>query len=127
MPLRYILIFTAIGTVLSFLGVLGFVFLLSPVDLPWWTLLVFYLFVFLTTAGLFTVIGTVVRVRVLKAEVPLRQLTRSARQGALLGLLGVAGLVLAHIQFLTTWSLVLLVLALACLELFFLTSRSRAT
>ena len=127
MPLRHILIFIGLGTILAFGGVLGFVFTVSPADLAWWGLLVFYALVFLVVLGVLTVLGTFVRVKWLKAEVPIRQLTRSFRQGVFLGVLAVIALFLSHVALLNVWSLLLLVLGLAFLELFFLTSRSRAT
>lgn len=127
MPLRYILIFISLGTVLAFGGVVGFVLSVSPADLAWWGLVVFYALVFLVILGTVTVFSTFARVKWLKAQVPIRQLTRSFRQGVFLGVLAVIALFLSHVALLNVWSLLLLVLGLAFLELFFLTSRSRAT
>ncbi|HBU27560.1 TPA: hypothetical protein DEB00_00395 [Candidatus Uhrbacteria bacterium] len=127
MPLRYTILFIGFGTLLAIGGLVAIVYSVSPADLVWWGMLVFYALVFLITLGTLTILGTVVRVRFLKADIPIRQLTRSFRQGVFLGVLACVGLFLSHLQLLTTWSLLLLVLALAFLELFFLTSRSRAT
>jgi len=127
MPPRNILFFIAVGSLLALGGLVGIVFAVSPSDLAWWGMLVFYTLVFLVVFGVLTVLGTVVRVKIFHAEVPIRQLTRSFRQGTFIGILVCLALLLSHLQLLTTWSLLLLILALAFLELFFLTSRSRAT
>lgn len=127
MPLRYILLIISFGTVLALTGVGAILILVSPAELAWWGILVFYALCFLVMLGALTVAGTLLRVRRSKTDLPVRQLTRSFRQGAFLGLLGVVALVLSHLSLLGTWSLLLLVFGIACVELFFLTSRSRAS
>ncbi len=126
MPLRNILITIALATFLAFMGVASFVLFIPPTDLPSWMVLVFYSVLFLGLVGLFTIIGVVGRVYIRKADVPVRQLTRSLRQGTFFSMLVIAALLLSHFGMLSTWTLLLLILGLAFIELFFLTSKSRA-
>jgi hypothetical protein len=127
MPLRNTMILILISTLISWFGVGAFVLLIQPTDLPLWMLLIFYTAIFLASLGSFTLVGTFIRVYIFKAEVAVRQFTRSIRQGVFFSILVASSLFLSHVGLLSTWSLVLLILGLACIELFFLTSRSRAT
>ena len=127
MPLRRILSLVGFGTLLAWSGVIALVLLFRPDDLLIWGVLLFYVLLFLATVGTCTVLGTVVRVRVRRASVPVRQLMRSFRQALFFGLLVVVALVLSHAELLSSWSLLLLIVGLGFVELFFVTSRSRAT
>ncbi len=127
MPLRNTMILILISTLISWFGVGAFVLFIQPTDLPFWMMMIFYGAMFLAALGSFTLLGTFVRVYIFKAEVAVRQFTRSIRQGVFFSILIVSSLFLSHVGLLSTWSLVLLILGLACIELFFLTSRSRAT
>ena len=127
MPLRYTLILLGLGSLISLLGAIGLIVFVNPGHAAWWIVAALYLLIFFCAVGGFWILGTVVRVKVLKADVPVRQFTRSVRQGVFLGALVVVALFLAHIELLNAWSLALLIIGIAFLELFFLTSRSRAT
>ena len=127
MPLRRILSLVSFGTLLAWSGVIALVLLFRPDDLMIWGVLLFYVFLFLATVGTCTVLGTVIRVRIRRASVPVRQLMRSFRQAIFFGLLVIVALVLSHTELLSSWSLLLLIVGLGFVELFFVTSRSRAT
>lgn len=125
MPLRNTIILIFLSTVVGWLGVAGFTLFISPTDLDIWMILIFYTIIFMATLGTFTLLGTGARIYLKKEGLPIRQFTRSLRQGTFFSVMVVSALFLSHIGFLNFWSLLLLVLGLACIELFFLTSRSR--
>lgn len=127
LPIRHMLILLSLAVALASIAFGAMLVLVSPQELAWWGMLVAYALLFVIVLGLSTILATVVRVRVLKQQLPMRQFIRSFRQGMFLGVLVVAALLLSSLSYLRTWSLLLLVLSLACLELFFLLSRSRAT
>ncbi|NQV11889.1 hypothetical protein HQ524_00850 [Candidatus Uhrbacteria bacterium] len=127
MPLRNIMIIILLSTLIGWIGVAAFVLFIHPSDLSMWMLAIFYGVIFVATLGTFALMGTFARVYLRKADVPIRQFTRSLRQGTFFSVMIVSALFLSHLGFLNIWSLLLLVLGLACIELFFLTSRSRAT
>jgi len=93
-------------------GILGFVF--------------FYVSLFLAIVGTFSLIGFVVRSRVLKEEMAFRHVAISFRQGLWFGLLACLSLWLQSKTLLTWFNLLLLVLVLVVIEFFFLSMQRQS-
>jgi hypothetical protein len=86
----------------------------------------FYVSLFLSIVGTFAVLGFVLRRRFLQGELIFRQVAVTFRQAFWFGLFAVVSLWMQHTKFLTWYNLLLLIMGLAILEFFFLsTNRSR--
>lgn len=120
MTLRQYLIFIAIGT-LAALAAAGIVLAaIDPVTAGGLAFAALYVTMGAALVGLFTLIGTSVRVARHKHEDVGNAVARSLRQGAFFSLLILAALFLSSRGLLSTLTVILLVLLLSFVEFFFL-------
>jgi len=87
-------------------GIMGFVF--------------FYFSLFLSLVGTLAVLGLLLRMKFGNEELVFKTVTTSFRQGILLGLLTIGGLILKSQKLLTWWNIIFLVLDLIVMEFFFM-------
>lgn len=122
MSLRKFLITLAVSTVFCWLAWVIVIMYINPQTAGSVGLFCFYMSLFVGLVGTLSLVGFFVRFFINKHEAPFRFLGISLRQGALLSLLVVGGLLLQGAHVLVWWSILLLIVGLVLLETFFLTT-----
>lgn len=126
MSLKKYLFLMTVATILSWGGwALSLVFM-NPVDGGWIALLFFYSSIFLGFLGIFSILGFILRFLIKRNEFAYNQVKRAFRQGFMFALLMVITLALQGFGLLVWWNLVLLIILLAGIEFYFVTSEVRA-
>lgn len=124
MSLRYYLVLMSIGALICWLAwffVLGSV---DPTQAGIFGFLFFYASLFLALTGTFSVIGFLVKKIVLKKDQVIFHHVRSTfRQGMLIALLIIGGLILLQTKLLAWWSAILLILLFTFVEGIIFTNR----
>lgn len=125
MTLRQYLILMTISAVFCWAIWVFVLFMIDPTTAGLLGFAFFYLSLFLALAGTMSVLGLLFRMKFGKEEAVFRTVTTSFRQATLLALLLIGGLFLKSKNLLAWWNIVLLVLALAILEFFFISYQKR--
>lgn len=121
---RYLLIMTS-ATLLCWLAWFLVFFNINPFEAGLISFFAFYASLFLALVGTFTLIGFAWRVWIFKQDEPyFRQVQKTFRHGLLFSILLLITLFLQSQRLLNWWYIILLILAFAFLELFFLTKKS---
>ncbi|MDO8499520.1 MAG: hypothetical protein Q7S66_02560 [bacterium] len=117
MTLRQYLILMSTGTVSCWLAWILIVWSISPDSMGWLGILFFYASLFLALVGTFSVVGFLIRRKILKNDdLVFRKVKKTFRQGVLSASLVIIVLMLLHLDFLTWWLAVLIALFYAILE-----------
>lgn len=119
MTLKKYLILMSLATVVSLVILATVVFYLNPQEAGWWGLALFYVSLFLTLLGIFTLLGFILRVWLINVPV-FQQVGVAFRQASWLAILVVFGLILQSYAWLNWWTMLLMVLLLSAIETGFL-------
>lgn len=125
MKMRQVLSFITFCTVVVAIGLVLVLMRIDPHDAGAVAVVTLQLLIFLFVWGVTSVVGSVVRHTRDPDTLAIRHVQRSMRQGLWFAVLVVAALQLAHLELLMVWTVLPLLGALACLELYFLTKRPR--
>lgn len=126
MTFRDYLVVMAIGTVAAWAAFLIVLVSTDPVHAGLLGFALFYLTFGFAAVGTLSIAGTAVRVWARPQELVSRHVSRAFRQAILLSLLLAACLLLLSAGLFRPWTGILLVLAVALVELAFLASQARA-
>lgn len=121
MTLRTYLIALAAATLVCWASFAMILFYLSPLDSSWIGPTFFFVTLFFSLIGTITLLGFSFRIFFARNEMVFSALNTSFRQGMLIALAIVGSLVLQAFRMLTWWDAALFIIALALLELFFIT------
>jgi len=125
MSLRSYIILMVLATLACFLAFLAVLFFFDPTVGGPLALFLFYASLFLTLVGSFALVGLIARLALTRDNLVFKKVTISFRQGIWLSLLFCVSLYLNKINLLKWQYLLPLILALALLELFFISYKSR--
>ncbi|MBU0624769.1 hypothetical protein KKF05_00315 [Patescibacteria group bacterium] len=125
MTLRQYLSLMLAGTVLSWGAVILIITMIDPTSSNFVVLAIFYISIFLALTGMFSVLGFISRVFILKKRLLLsRQVAVSFRQAVITALLIVTLLFLQSKAMLTWWNALLIVAIMTVVESFFISVAS---
>lgn len=127
MSLKYYLILIGVSTTICWLGFLFILFFINPVITGWLSFVLFYLSLFLSLVGSFSLIGFTLRFLFKKHDIVYKQMNIASRQSILLAFLVIIVLLLQSQRFLYWWSLMILVIIFSLLELFFISYKKFQT
>lgn len=128
MSLKYYLSIMFCATLICWLAWLIIIFNVDPRQAGSWNLIFFYLSLFLSLAGSFSMLGVLFRVYFLKIKEPyFRIVKKSFRHSLFFSLLLVVALFLQSLRLLNWWNLIILILAFSFFEMSFLTERKPLT
>jgi len=125
MTLRKYLILMGMASLVCWLAFLLVIFYMNPITTGPLAVVFFYSSLFLSLVGSFAIIGFALRRKFLQGELIFRQVAVTFRQAFLFGLLVVASLWMQKFKMLTWYNSVLLILAVAVLEFFFLSTKRK--
>lgn len=125
MSLVRFLIFLGIGTVLSWAAWVLVLNMLEPYGGGFVALALFYSSFFLAGVGTLTIIGFFLRYWLEKEKIPFNQIRVALRQGVLVVGGFVVALMLQAQRLLNPWSIIVLLLLIAVIEIFFLAGQSK--
>lgn len=124
MTLRQYLILMTIGTCLCWIAWFFVILYSSPTEGNLLGLVFFYLSLFLAVVGTFSVIGFLIRRRMIKNdEIVFRHVRHTFRQSIIVALVIVIALILLSINYLTWWTGLLLALLFLFVEGILFTNR----
>lgn len=123
MSLRNYIVLMLFGTLACTLILLAVIFFFEPINV--WAVVFFYTSLFLTLLGFFSLIGLFVRLIFTKDTLVFKKVTTSFRQGIWFSLLIVICLYLNRIDLLIWKNVLILVVALALLEIFFMSFKTK--
>ncbi|MBD3359915.1 MAG: hypothetical protein GF365_04390 [Candidatus Buchananbacteria bacterium] len=114
-----------LATIACLLAFLAVVYFFDPFAGGIWALLFFYLSLFLTLIGSFSVFGLFVRLIFTKEKLVLKKVIISFRQAIWFSLLIIISLHLKSLDLLAWKNIILLILAFTLLELFFMSYKTK--
>jgi len=120
MPLRRYLFIMGFGTLISWGALVLVILNIDPFASGFIGLFSFYVMLFLSLMGTFSLFGFFVRIIFVRRSVLFRHIGVSLRQSVLFSLLIMISLMLQANSLFTWWNAILLILGLALLEFFFL-------
>ncbi|MDD5341502.1 MAG: hypothetical protein PHC97_03670 [Patescibacteria group bacterium] len=120
MSLKRYIFLMLFGTLACCLALQAVIYFFDPTSGGVMALFFFYLSLFLSLLGAFSILGLFFRLIFTHDHLVFKKVTASFRQGVWFSLLVVISLFLKHLEIFAWWNLALLILALALLELFFL-------
>ena len=124
MTLRFYLIWMSIGALICWLAWFFVLNNIDPNQAEFIGFLFFYSSLFLALAGTFSVIGFLIKKIVLKDDqIVFHHVKSTFRQGMLIAMVIVSGLILLQTKLLTWWNAILLALLFALIEGIIFTSR----
>jgi hypothetical protein len=125
MTLRSYIILMILATLACYLGLGAILFFFDPFASGFWALILFYASLFLALVGTFALIGLISRLIFTRDNLVFKKVTASFRQGIWLAILSCIALYLNKIKLVDWRYLLPLVFALALLELFFISYKSK--
>jgi hypothetical protein len=125
MSLRSYIILMLITTVACYLAFLAIIYFFEPSENNVLVLILFYTSAFLCLIGTFSLLGLVLRVFFTSDQLIFRKVITSFRQSIWFALLIIIGLYLKNKDLLVWRNIILLILALALLELFFMSYKAK--
>ncbi len=125
MTLKSYIFVMLFSTILAWTGLFLVLGKIDPRETVWTGFLLFYITLFVSLSGFFSLVGLLIRILVLKRELMFRMVARSFRQSLLYSFLVVASFFLKSQELLTWWNLLLLILILTLIEYFSLTMRRK--
>jgi hypothetical protein len=123
MTLRTYLWGMAVSTILCFMSWMLIVVYIDPTTTNLIGIALFYLSLFFSLIGLFTLVGFFLRRKLFKNETEFAQTGIAFRQGVLLSLVFIGSLMLQNLRMLTLGNVVLLIFGLSLLEFYFLSKK----
>ena len=124
MSLRYYLILMSIGAFICWLAWFFVLHSVDPTQAGFFGFLFFYASLFLALTGTFSVIGFLVKKMILRNDLAVFHHVKSTfRQGMLVSVIVIAGLILLQTKLLAWWSAILLMLIGLIIEGIIFTSR----
>jgi hypothetical protein len=127
MTFRDYILVMALATAAAWLGWVVVVYTIDPTMTGTLGFIFFYLTLSVALLGTLSIIGAAVRIWTKREELVSRHVSRSFRQAVLLSTLFVGSLYLLSRGLLTWWVMLLLVVALALVELAFLSAQRQRT
>lgn len=107
----------SVATVLAWLAWVSVLQNVNPDEAGWLGHAAFYVTLFIALVGLASLLGTIIRVHLLKrSQLVLREVKIAVRHGVLLSLMAVVSLLLSLIGWFTWWSFALLLAVLGAVE-----------
>ncbi len=125
MSLRSYIFLMLLATIACFLAFLAVIYFFDPFAGGIWALLFFYLSLFLTLIGSFSIFGLFVRLIFTKEKLVLKKVIISFRQAIWFSLLIIISLHLKSLDLLVWKNIILLILAFTLLELFFMSYKTK--
>ena len=125
MSLRSYIFLMLLATLACYLAFLAVIYFFDPFAGGIWALLFFYISLFLALVGTFSILGLIIRLFFTKEKLVLRKVVVSFRQALWFALLIVVSLHLKSIDLLAWKNIILLILAFALLELFFMSYKTK--
>ncbi|MEK9130865.1 MAG: hypothetical protein AAB429_01985 [Patescibacteria group bacterium] len=126
MTFRQYLTLMALSTAGALMAWLIVVLAIDPINTGAPTKIVFYLTFFIASVGLLSIGGALIRVLVIhKDAVVSRQVAHAFRQSLLFSSIILISLFMASVNYLRWWTMILIVLLFAGIELFLLTAGRR--
>ncbi len=125
MTLRSYIILMLIATIACYLALAAVILFFDPLSGGLLALIFFYLSLFLALLGTFAIIGLIFRILFTSDKLIFKKVTTSFRQGIWFSLLIIVCLYLNGINLLVWKYVALLILALALLELFCISYKSK--
>ena len=125
MTLKKYLFLMTLATLLCWSAFVLVLIFVNPYQTGWLGHLFFYLSLFLSLVGVFSIIGFLVRYLVARNDFAYNQVKIAFRQALMFALLLVAILILQAFRLLVWWNMLLLILLLAGIEYFFVVAESK--
>jgi len=125
MSLRSYIILMLITTLACYLAFLAIIYFFEPSENNALVLILFYTSAFLCLVGTFSLLGLVLRVFFTSDQLIFRKVITSFRQSIWFALLIIISLYLKNKDLLAWRNIILLILALALLELFFMSYKAK--
>ncbi len=123
MTLRKYLIFLFVCTGFCWLTWFFVIRYTNPETTGWLGFAFFYLSLFVSLVGTFSIFGFLVRTMFKREEVIYKKIDVSSRQSIILSLLIIISLILQSQRLMTWWNFVILVAAISLVEIFFISYR----
>lgn len=124
MSVKQYLLFLTSGTAIAICAWLIVLISINPVTAGSFGFLAFYITLFVSLIGVFAALATLIRIKRKKQPTVESIIKVSLRQGLLLAILVEGSLILLALEYLTTVTLLVLVLAISILEFLFLSMES---
>jgi len=100
------------------------IFSINPYEADFLGIIFFYISLFFSLLGTFSIIGSIVRKKLVKKDILFRQVVISFRQAILFSLLIATALFLQSGRILTWWNILILVATLSVIELFAISKKA---
>jgi len=113
-----------VGTILAWTAWTINLFTTDPTQTSILGFMFFYITLFIALVGSLSILGSGIRVLIIRPDVISRQVYVAFRHSILFALLIIGCLILISFDVLRWWSILLFMIVLVCTELFFLTSKS---
>ena len=124
MTLRQYLVLMSVGALICWLAWFFVLGSLDPSQAGFFGFLFFYASLFLALSGTFSVIGFLIKKIILKNDqIVFHHVKNTFRQGVLLAMVIILGLILLQVKLLTWWDAILLVMLFAAIEGVIFTNR----
>ncbi|MDX9892875.1 MAG: hypothetical protein RB292_00485 [Patescibacteria group bacterium] len=123
MSFRFFLILLILGTIIAWAGWLLVIFYLDPTQLSWLGFLFFYAALALALSGTIFLAGDLIKSKIIRNKLLYYRVRSSVRQSILFAMLILGWLLLKSLGVLRWWNLLILILFLAAVEFFFISSQ----
>jgi len=123
MTLRKYLIFLLVCTGFCWLTWFFVIRYTNPESTGWMGFAFFYLSLFVSLVGTFSIVGFLIRSMFKREEVIYKKIDISSRQSIILSLLIIISLILQSQRLMTWWNFIILVVAISLVEIFFISYR----
>jgi hypothetical protein len=100
------------------------IFSINPYEADFLGIIFFYISLFFSLLGTFSIIGSIIRKKLVKKDILFRQVVISFRQAILFSLLIATSLFLQSGRILTWWNILILVATLSVIELFAISKKA---
>lgn len=120
MPYIYYIIGIFIATALGWAGWIVVITNISPFISGYLALSFFYSSLFIALTGTFTILNYYLRVAISKGKNSYQHINTALRQGSLLSLMTIAGLVFQRLRVLTWWDALLILIIVLLVEYYFM-------
>ena len=100
------------------------IFSINPYEADFLGIIFFYISLFFSLLGTFSIIGSIIRKKLVKKDILFRQVVISFRQAILFSLLIATALFLQSGRILTWWNILILVATLSVIELFAISKKA---
>jgi len=118
------IILMIITTIVSWSAWGAVIFSINPYEADFLGIIFFYISLFFSLLGTFSIIGSIIRKKLVKKDILFRQVVISFRQAILFSLLIATSLFLQSGRILTWWNILILVATLSVIELFAISKKA---